>query len=677
MLTGWLPFDFPKQESPDTIAYTGTEAVDLMGVTHHVMSIDTMNCAVDTSWTGAGPSDTTEVEGLYAAHPIAVPDSCPCAHGHHGPTTKRDGNTLLETCVTPRYYPGGEYYIGVLDYTVDSASSLRFISPITDAKLQLHITQIEGECVTLSVEIPQFGFTKIYSLNCGDVAPLGGGGARTKRDDDRSLLSDTLSDPTYALIVNLASIKDSLAALVLGQHLKIYLHVTTAADGVTFVDGSQGEDTRPKLLLTGTYHRISDGADYTVAYQHDDSALSTTVTAKIDDSLHTVNSYDPTYTLGAKIRRAQAKHLFGADYRLNKTLIPMIGDATNAARVDTVDQVYTGNGARLMTKNSMRDSVQMRYDVSGRPDSIINADGTMSFVTYRTGTPASFGITGQEFYGFCAAKTMTNEDGVKHTTYTDAFDHVRREIADTNGLHLMTRFDYDSLGQLTRVINPKGDSTLYLYDDLGRIAIKVQADIGGISYAYDHLGNVRFTQNQEQYWKGRMTFTEYDDMNRPTLIGEAILCDRYGDPDYENDGPEDGWLWGHIFDGSGHTIGSRARQGKERDRTVMGEGSGGGDGGGISIDPCSGINRMTELIDGSKLHTGDTTRDTLVTANPTVWNTALSAVPTFWPYSKLAKKTCTLTAIEPLLNETQAPVTPLLMHPVQNYASPAGPRATI
>src|SRR5690606_35510079 len=60
-------------------------------------------------------------------------------------------------------------------------------------------------------------------------------------------------------------------------------------------------------------------------------------------------------------------------------------------------------------------------------------------------------------------------------------------------------------------------------DEYGRIKYKYQPDMGYISYAYDKMGNIRFAQTQQQSNAGQLSFTEYDDLNRVILIGEADL----------------------------------------------------------------------------------------------------------------------------------------------------------
>src|SRR5690606_20937069 len=114
----------------------------------------------------------------------------------------------------------------------------------------------------------------------------------------------------------------------------------------------------------------------------------------------------------------------------------------------------------------------------------------------------------------------TLQEYIKESKYYDVFGRLRREKGAYNRT---TKYEYDLSGRLTTVVNPAGDTTRYWYDEYGRIRYKYQPDMGYISYAYDKMGNVRFAQTQQQSNAGQLSFTEYDDLNRVTLIGEADL----------------------------------------------------------------------------------------------------------------------------------------------------------
>jgi YD repeat-containing protein len=264
------------------------------------------------------------------------------------------------------------------------------------------------------------------------------------------------------------------------------------------------------------------GADYTLAYDHNDTTL-TTVRAKVDDSLHTANWYGKSSNAGSSLRLTESIHSFGADYRVRRSDLS-IGDYRSPSRVDSIVNGFSGLGEKTRVIDPEGDTIVTRYDTAGRPVEIINPDGTRSTIDYLISSPP---FIDQDFHGFCMRKRSTDERGVRFEQYYDAFDRLRREIsgitADTSKPTRTVKYEYDLLGNLTEVTNPAGQVTAYTYDDFGRVRTKSMADIGTVSYAYDRLGNLRFSQTEEQARRGQMGFTEYDDLNRPTLIGEAVI----------------------------------------------------------------------------------------------------------------------------------------------------------
>ncbi|MEP7219513.1 MAG: hypothetical protein ABI876_11390, partial [Bacteroidota bacterium] len=683
--TGWMPYDFPREGTLDTVSYRGKESSELYGITWYNRQSDTNYCERNTSIAGHpmmgtvhhGPVLTTSIDDtLYASLPVAEVPDCPnCALEA---AQKGNNRQLMVACDLPSAYPyneqsGFDGFYGDLEYRMESDSPLKLATAIDSVDLELMISSIVGDCINLEVSVPNPSdpttpwFTKIFVFHCGEIEVGGGGvGLTTRKDDDRDLLTSSVTAVPggYKMHVDLSSIKSTLAGRPVNSATHIYLKMKTIGGTVAFVSGGDGEDTRPHLNVYGSYKKLSDRNDYTLNFTRDDNAQTALVSSKVDDINHTANHYALASMSGATIRRDTSKHYFGADNRVLRSENLILLNNTGATRVDTTFFAYTGAGQKAMITDPLGDSVKMQYDAAGRPIKTINQDGTSSTISYTLGAPSSFGISDQDFYGHCTATTVTTEHGVKHTQYYDAFDRLRREVVDSGdagatvpALNLTTRYEYDLFGKPLRVINPKGDTTFYGYDIYNRTAVKFQPDLGAVSYAYDALGNVRFTQNQEQANQGRLTFNEYDDLNRITLVGEASICDRGAGLSYEDDGPADGWLRGHTYGPTGIPHGA-ARKGDE-DRSLMDEI--------VTINPCGGAFRLTELIDGTTLHTNPSTPVTPVTANPTIWNTPLRAVPTFWTDTTAKSSSCSLSAIDTFLNETSAPVTPLMKHGVQYY----------
>ena len=316
----------------------------------------------------------------------------------------------------------------------------------------------------------------------------------------------------------------------------------------------------------------------------------------------------------------------------------------------------------------MGDTVATIYDGLGRARKIVNQDGTEIYINYLYGTPTTFGVGDQFWYcDFVAAVVTQREDSLKTVVYSDAFGRKRREVADSGGLHYVTRYEYDELDQLRMVMNPASDTTRYWYDPLGRVKYKSQPDLGLISYAYDAVGNVRFTQTEAQADSGRMTFNQYDDLNRLTLVGEMIY-----EP-YQR--PDSTIHYGIKAEGNGSEGMGSAQTGIEK--STQHEKKGGPRLQSFPNDNLN-LNRLTDLAEEDYLNIAPAISP-ILTANPTLWINPTSAVPTLRADSSVSIVGCQLQPLA-ILGETTAPVPPFLkmaVTPPMFYDPRKGPGATL
>jgi RHS repeat-associated protein len=643
LITAWMPGDFARQGQLDTVAYHGTEVLDLYGYTAYHHRADQLHCtkvagivhgAIDTGTVVT----TTQEDTLYASRPVTDYPTCPCKDDP--PATKGSHREVLANC--DHYYPfnennGFDGFYGVLTYPVDSTSPLRTAATIDSAALDLMITSISGTCVELEVKIPGTSFLKTYLLRCSEGT---GGGGSTEPPKDRTkrprpeIQSDHLTPVAggYQLHVDLSGVASALKTIS-GDMVFIELRARTVGSSIQFASGLNGSDVRPRITIYGEYKRLWDGADYTLNYQHDDAALTSDIVAKVDDINHTASTYDLAALHGEALRRAKSRSYFGADYRVLKGE-DSIFDASGFVRIDSARTVYSGLGAGLTAWNREGDSVRTLYDAAGRLLRTTNPDGSHDSAIYAiSSTPPN----SQEYYGFVRKVSSLDERGIRHDQYFDAFDRLRYEVADVTGIAAATKFDYDLLGRLTQVENPKHQITTYTYDAFGRVQSKSMPDIGMVSYAYDKLGNVRFAQNAEQARHNALTFTEYDDLNRPTLIGEAVITrDGSCSPYYE-----DSLYW-------------------------------------VCTPPTDSLGgRLTETLDPHLLHLSND-NNTIITANPTMatFPTDANDTATMFIKGMLMQgfiSNCVLPK-STLLAETSTPVGPSVMHwavPYQRFTPPA------
>ncbi len=640
---GWLPLDFPGTDITALPPFEGDEPIDLLGTTYHHRRNDILRCFRDgnSQRLEGDVQQSVHYDTLYARLPLTLRPPCIACDdpasvrrreesGGADQTKEHSQRTLQAApCRDEEYaydeYGGQKGFVGHLQHLLDARSPIRTAKRIDSLHLETMMTAIDGECVHLEVAVGAL-FSKTFVLMCASgeppVDPPQGRIIGGKGGSDRTALASGVTPVAggYRLIVDLSTIAAQLASLPEGSLLEIELRVKTAGAAVGFVNGTNAEDLRPRLHVYGEHAKVWDQADYTLAYEHDDRALKMSERAKVDDAAHSAND------LAAQeiaVRRSLATNVFGAEYRLLRSERTVV--EPGGSRIDVSRTVYTGLGAATTIVDADGDSIVTRYDGLNRPIETVNADGTKTSITYQQLRPAELGITDQEFYGFCELTISTDENGTKGARIADAFGRLRREIADYGNpaTHSNTtvRYEYDLLGRLVEVINPKGDRTHYSYDAFGRVATKSHPDLGTVSYGYDDLGNVRFTQDAEQARKNLLGFNQYDDLNRLVVLGEAYIdeddkCGRYNEDDLT--------------------------------------GSGG----------CGDGSRLTDRLDGNRLAVAG--YDGPVTVNPTLLHTPSAEVPTFAAIESFQFKDCSLDP-EPRLGETEAPRPPFVMHPTQMY----------
>lgn len=496
----WLPYDNPPPTTGAT--YAATRSIDLFGETRYVSHTDTLHCGAADSTVVEGGEVVVSRDGLYASTPIpSGPPPCPC---HAQNTKQEEERNLAANCTAPIPYSNRTSYVGLLSFSATPGSPLLDVASLTGAWLQFNVGTTTGRCMPLRVRIPRLSIDLTYLLNC--------------IEDGVAWLPDSLQVPgganlseTYSMRVDLSSALSSLSSIGAGEQVEITLEAPALGTSAAFVAGLDAEDARPRLVLTGQFRTPNDDDDYTIAYLNADSTQSSTMRAKLDDPRTSANRI-------AARRVAEVVNRFGPDSR-----VLSVRDGS-----DSTMRRYSGLGVVLSETDEEGDSLVHGCDADGRERETIHPDGAIERTEYRTGLPTAFGIVDQDLLGFCRVKYETDESGVVTATYNDALDRLRRTVVDTALLRLTTRMEYDALGRITTAISPGGDTTAYYYDPFGRIRGKSYPDFGLQSFGYDAVGNLRFSQTQEQANHRRLTYHEYDDLNRLVLVGEAEIDDGNG-----------------------------------------------------------------------------------------------------------------------------------------------------
>ena len=158
--------------------------------------------------------------------------------------------------------------------------------------------------------------------------------------------------------------------------------------------------------------------------------------------------------------------------------------------------------AKVQDAKGMKHRTTYAYDMKGRTLDERDANGILTKKTYdHSGLPTQITFDAE---GACLTKDL-QYDGLGHlllkrtsianhrdqfseAVQCDALGRVQSITVDPNGLKLRTRNFYDQAGNLTKIIDPKGNVTLLFYDAFNRERYRVDARFGVKEKYYDANG---------------------------------------------------------------------------------------------------------------------------------------------------------------------------------------------
>ncbi|WKN44222.1 RHS repeat protein [Tunicatimonas pelagia] len=132
-------------------------------------------------------------------------------------------------------------------------------------------------------------------------------------------------------------------------------------------------------------------------------------------------------------------------------------------------------------------------------------------------------------------RTATGVDGKRSQTYYDrAGRALVRHYFGTQGTPITTSYTiYDLVGRVIAVVSPKGvaqyatgtpladlELTRYFYNSKGQVTAVEEPETGRTEYLYRQDGQIRFSQNAGQRETGAFSYTHYDHLARPVESGE-------------------------------------------------------------------------------------------------------------------------------------------------------------
>lgn len=163
-------------------------------------------------------------------------------------------------------------------------------------------------------------------------------------------------------------------------------------------------------------------------------------------------------------------------------------------------------------------TTRYKYDYLGRPIIINYSDGTKDLIEY---IATSGTVDGKSYYEYTK---FTDASGKIKKTYYDIGGNI---VAEKVGTYVATKFNYNSIGQLTSTSSPMGKVTTYQYDGFGNISERTSPDEGTTKYKYDKWGNLRFSLNPASPSTAKeLSFNKYDQLGRLVITG--LLAANYG-----------------------------------------------------------------------------------------------------------------------------------------------------
>ncbi len=186
---------------------------------------------------------------------------------------------------------------------------------------------------------------------------------------------------------------------------------------------------------------------------------------------------------------------------VTKTALNRLGEVIG--KTDGMGQVtefsYDRNG-RLVTTTTLLTTETTTYDLAGRVQTTLDANGTQVKYTYdavdrvktRTVDPDGLALTTTYDYDGRDVR-VTDPMGTVTLTRYDKKGRVATQVVDEGGLDLRTTYTYNPADETLAVTAPGGTVTSYGYDALGRRTSET-VDPGGLnlvrSWTYDDAGHL-------------------------------------------------------------------------------------------------------------------------------------------------------------------------------------------
>jgi RHS repeat-associated protein len=239
--------------------------------------------------------------------------------------------------------------------------------------------------------------------------------------------------------------------------------------------------------ITGPYE-LASGRPYTIAFDyHPDAEVPYAHTMHYDSAYNSnIETYSFTDGLGRPVQVKKTALLCEDPAREDTPGFIVSGmiayDAFHRA-VATYQPVFEP-ATNPSTYNKNPDNIQATitsYDVLDRIKRITLPDGSYNTHTYNTGD-----YSGETMF------TDSLTDALNHVsvTYTKADGHQAATVKVSGAGDIITGFDYNALGELLTITDPKGNKTNSVFNMAGKQVSVKHPDSGLTEFTYDNAGNL-------------------------------------------------------------------------------------------------------------------------------------------------------------------------------------------
>ncbi len=247
----------------------------------------------------------------------------------------------------------------------------------------------------------------------------------------------------------------------------------------------------------GTIAGLTDGRGYQTLFNYDGINRLIGVTPPPSGEAQTSITYDDINGQGYIIQKGVSQSQYSFDGLGRPISARSNTGVTTEARYDQCGRMMYRSLPFDGSTPNVGDS--FTYDPLGRVTSITHPDGTFISYSYLGNTV-----------------TVKNERDLSTTLNFESFGdpEYKRLVSIKDAQNNTTSYEYDLLGNITRINSPMGGSRVFSYDSKNFLVSEIHPESGTTTYTHDEIGNVITKTNA----KNQTITYQYDALNRLTFV---------------------------------------------------------------------------------------------------------------------------------------------------------------